>query len=284
MKAQGRIIKGVAGSYEVSCDGITYTCSARGIFRNRGQTPMIGDNVEFEKLSQNDLTGNISKILTRQNTLKRPKVANIDQALIVFSVIRPNINIDLLDKFLILSEKEAVEAVVVLNKSDISDEEDTENLRQTYEDIGYKVIVMSTLTGAGLNELAALLRGKVSVLAGPSGVGKSSIVNCIAPGKMEIGELSHKIERGKHTTRHAELVRIDEDTFIVDSPGFTALAMDELDPDEVAFYFREFRPFFDYCRFGDCKHLREPGCAVKEQVGRAISSERYERYRSLMPS
>ena len=282
MIAQGRIIKGVGGSYEVAGDSATYTCSAKGIFRNKGITPLIGDRVEFEILNERDHTGNVSKILERTNTLKRPKVANIDQALIVFSIVRPSINIDLLDRFLILSEKEGVDAVIVLNKSDISGADKGEALRRAYEDIGYRVIVMSAQTQEGLTDLRSKIRGKVSVLAGPSGVGKSSIVNCISHRGMETGELSRKIERGKHTTRHAELIRIDEDTFIVDSPGFTALAIDELDPGEIADYFREFRPFAGGCRFNDCKHLREPDCAVKAQVGLAISQDRYERYRGLM--
>ncbi|MCL2852649.1 MAG: ribosome small subunit-dependent GTPase A [Defluviitaleaceae bacterium] len=283
METQGRIIKGVGGSYEVACDSEVYTCSAKGIFRNRGITPLIGDRVEFDVISERGRTGNVSRILERTNELKRPKVANIDQALIVFSIIRPVINFDLLDKFLILSEKEGVDAVVVLNKSDISGADEGAKLRRTYEDIGYKVVVMSALTQDGLGELRPQLSGKVSVLAGPSGVGKSSIVNCISQRSMETGELSRKIERGKHTTRHAELIRIDEDTFVVDSPGFTALATDELEPDEIAGCFREFRPFLGGCRFNDCKHLHEPDCAVKAQIGRAISQDRYERYRGLMP-
>jgi len=242
---------------------------------------MIGDNVEFEILSERDREGNVSKILERSNTLKRPKVANIDQALIVFSIIRPAINLDLLDRFLVLSEKEGVDAVVVLNKSDICDVNESKRLRDMYEDIGYRVIVVSAVTRDGVEELAEQLRGKVSVLAGPSGVGKSSIVNCVSHRDMETGELSRKIERGKHTTRHAELIRIDDDTFIVDSPGFTALTMDELVQGEIDRYFREFRPFLGECRFNDCRHLHEPECAVKAQVGHSISIERYERYKSL---
>jgi len=278
----GRIIKGVGGSYEVACDGAVYTCSARGIFRNRKETPLIGDRVEFEVISEPERFGHVLRIRERTNTLKRPRVANVDQALIVFSVIRPAINVDLLDRFLILSEKEGVEAVLVLNKCDIDTSGECQRLRRVYEDIGYRVIVTSAANQDGLHELGAVLEGKVSVLAGPSGVGKSSIVNCVSGRGMEIGELSSKMDRGKHTTRHAELIQIDDDTFIVDSPGFTALAMDELKPDEISGYFREFRPFFGGCRFNDCKHLQEPDCAVKEQVGKTISRERYERYRGLM--
>ena len=278
----GRIIKGVGGSYEVSCNDDVYTCSARGVFRNRGLTPMIGDNVEIDIIAPHEKTGSVARIFPRKNTLKRPKVANIDQALIIFSITHPAINIGLLDNFLVLSEKEGVDATLVLNKSDIYNYGEGARLQQKYENIGYKVIMMSALTKDGIEQLQEQLAGKVSVLAGPSGVGKSSIINCISPKLMEIGELSRKIERGKHTTRHAELIKIGTDTFVVDSPGFTALAMDNLDPNETAQYFREFRPFLGTCRFNDCKHLREPGCAIKDQVGQTISAERYEWYRGLM--
>jgi len=279
---QGRIVKGVGGSYEVAADGAVYTCAAKGIFRLRGITPLIGDRVEFEITHEADQEGNVTNILERTNELKRPRVANIDQALIVFSVTRPAINIDLLDRFLILAESEGVEAVLVLNKCDLPKGDEAGELRCTYEAIGYKVVKMSAFTRDGLNELRGLIGGKVSVLAGPSGVGKSSIVNCISKRLMETGELSRKIDRGKHTTRHAELIPIDDDTFIVDSPGFTALTTDGLEPGRIAGCFREFRPYLAGCRFNDCKHLREPGCAIKAQVGDDISAERYERYKGMM--
>jgi len=278
----GRIVKGVGGSYEVSCNNTVYTCAAKGIFRKKGITPLIGDRVEFEVLSEDELTGNVVNILERTNSMVRPRVANIDRAVVVFSVKRPAINVDLLDRFLILAEFEGIDAMIVLNKCDISDKAETELLRRTYEDIGYTVVLMSAVTLEGLDEFRRLLRGKVSVLAGPSGVGKSSIVNCVSPKLMETGELSRKIDRGKHTTRHAELLRVDDDTFIVDSPGFTSLAVDGIGRDDIAGCFREFAPFAQRCRFNDCKHLREPGCAVKEQVGHAISADRYERYERLV--
>jgi len=282
MRAQGRIIKGVGGSYEVSADGIVYTCSAKGIFRNRGETPLVGDRVEVDILDEREYLGNIVRILERTNTLKRPRVANVDQALIVFAVTHPAINIDLLDRFLIVAENEGVDAVIVLNKADMCDGTEPAHLRSIYEGIGYKVIVMSAYTQAGVEELRERIEGRVSVLAGPSGVGKSSIVNCISDREMETGELSRKIARGKHTTRHAELIQIAENTFVVDSPGFTSLEIDALESDELAYCFREFRPFIGECRFNNCKHQHEPDCAIKAQVGKAITNDRYERYKGLL--
>jgi len=282
MRLQGRIIKGVGGSYEVSVNGVVYTCSAKGIFRNRGETPLVGDCVEVDILDERDRIGNIVSISKRESIMKRPRVANVDQALVVFSVTHPAINIDLLDRFLIVAENAGVDVVIVLNKADICDSAEPARLREMYEGIGYKVIVMSAYTQDGTEELREQINGKVSVLAGPSGVGKSSIVNCISDRDMETGELSRKIARGKHTTRHAELIQVGENTFVVDSPGFTSLEIDALSSEELAYCFREFRPFTGECRFNNCKHLHEPDCAVKAQVGKAVTGERYERYKGLL--
>lgn len=203
----GKIIKGIAGFYYVH-DGVSrvYECRAKGIFRNRRIRPLTGDNVEFEILDASEQTGNITEILPRSNELVRPAVANIDQAMIVFAAAEPDPNLNLLDRFLVSMECRNVPVLICFNKKDLADEEKIRQLMEIYEGAGYPVRLTSAAGGEGLEELRALLRGKTTAFAGPSGVGKSSLTNLIHPeASMETGAVSEKIKRGRHTTRHSEL-------------------------------------------------------------------------------
>lgn len=275
----GRIIKGVGGLYYIAACGCVYECAARGIFRKKRMTPTIGDNVEISVRPEDRTKGTIEKILPRRNILIRPRVANIDCAVITFAAKSPNINFELLDRFLILAEYQKIDEIIIcINKSDLTA---ADEIGRIYSPI-YSVVYTSAAENEGIDELKAMLAGKVSVLAGPSGVGKSSLINRLIPGEArQTGEISRKIERGKHTTRQVELLEAGEDTYIVDSPGFTSLMLDFIGPDELQHYFREFAPYLNDCRFNDCRHLAEPDCGLKAHVGAEISNERYDRFVKL---
>lgn len=274
---QGRIIKGVGGTYFVAtCDDIK-KCSIRGIFRKNKIVPTVGDYVEISMLDEEK--GVIEKILNRKNILIRPRVSNIDCAIITFAITSPNINLDLLDRFLILAESQNIENIVIcINKIDLGKEEEIQNIKNIYQDI-YPIVFTSTKQNKGIEELKELMKDKVTVFAGPSGVGKSSVINAILPdAKLKTGDISKKIERGKHTTRQVELLEAFENTYIVDSPGFTSLSLDFVEEEDLAYYFKEFRESLGKCKFCDCKHIKEPNCFVKEQIDKTISNQRYTRY------
>lgn len=276
----GRIIKGVGGLYFVACNNTIYECSARGKFRKSKTIPTVGDYVDITVLDEETKKGSIEKINNRKNILIRPRVSNIDCAIITFATVSPDINFDLLDRFLIMAECQKIpEVVICINKDDLANSEDIKLIKDIYSPI-YSVIYTSAHNNKGIDEVMSAIKGKVSVFAGPSGVGKSSLINCIIPeGNLRTGVLSQKIERGKHTTRQVELMEVCEDTYIVDSPGFTSLSLEELvKPEELVEYFREFKPYLGECRFNDCSHIKEPECAIKEHVGDEISKERYERF------
>ena len=275
---QGKIIKGIAGFYYVYAeDGNTYECRAKGIFRKDKRKPLVGDNVDITVLDEKELEGSVTGIHKRRNSLIRPAVANVDQALVIFAMDNPKPNFMLLDRFLIMMEREDVPAVICFNKKEL------EFLYETYQSCGYQVILSSALKGEGLGEIEAVLKGKTTVVAGPSGVGKSSLTNSLQEEvEMETGEISRKLKRGKHTTRHAQIIPVSQDTFLVDTPGFSSLYIENMEEQELKDYFPEFRKYEGQCRFQGCRHIHEPGCAVKEALeNNEISRLRYEDYLEL---
>lgn len=278
----GKIIKGIAGFYYVHAeDQVVYECKAKGIFRNKKIKPLVGDNVEITVLSNDPPEGNIDQILKRTNTLIRPAVANIDQALVVFAITDPEPNLNLLDRFLVMMERSDVPVTIAFNKVDLVGEEVMERYRSIYEPAGYPVMFLSTYDQVGIGKVKEYLRGKTTALAGPSGVGKSSLTNQILPeANMETGTISEKIKRGKHTTRHSELFCPEPGTFLMDTPGFSSIFVEEMELQELKDYFPEFEPYEDECKFLGCVHIGEKVCGVKNAVAEGkISSSRYENYR-----
>ena len=281
---QGKIIKGIAGFYYIYAeDHEIYECKAKGIFRKDNQKPLVGDNVEIEVLDIQEKEGSVTAILPRRNSLIRPAVANVDQAFVIFAMENPKPNFMLLDRFLIMMEKQDIPAVVCFNKKDLADSSELEFLYETYTGCGYQVILSSALKGEGLDEIEEVLQGRTTVVAGPSGVGKSSLTNSLQEEvEMETGEISRKLKRGKHTTRHAQIIPVAQDTFLVDTPGFSSLYIENMEEQELKDYFPEFRRYEDQCRFQGCRHIHEPGCAVKEALeNNKISRLRYEDYLEL---
>ena len=281
---QGKIIKGIAGFYyiHVETSGI-YECKAKGAFRNQKIKPLVGDDVEIAIVDEETKKGNIEKILPRKNELIRPAVANIDLALIIFAAAKPQPNFNLLDRFLIMMEKENVPAVICFNKKDLAKQEELELLYETYKSCGYDVIFSSTFNGEGLDEIREILKGKTTVVAGPSGVGKSSITNALQENvQMETGEISKKLKRGKHTTRHSQVIPVGHDTYLMDTPGFSSLYLTDIEEQELKAYFPEFRRYEEQCRFQGCRHIHEPDCGVKAALAEhEISQLRYEDYLGL---
>lgn len=276
---EGRIIKGVGGIYSVKTSKGVIQSRARGVFRAENLTPLIGDVVDI-KISSEDNMGYIIDIKERKTELLRPPVSNITQAIIVMSVKNPNINTWLLDKFLLMGEFENLNVVICLNKADL-DMERAKQLRDIYEKAGYEVVITSTVLDLGISSIKTYLQNNISVFAGPSGVGKSSLLNKIYKDfKLETGAISYKNKRGKHTTRHIELLELNENSFVLDSPGFSSLNLDFIeDESEVRNYFREIGKYGRECKFLSCLHNQEPGCMVKEAVEKdLINEKRYENY------
>lgn len=280
---QGKIIKGIAGFYYVdSSDGV-FQCKAKGIFRNKSIKPLVGDNVEFEITHEEDKEGNITEILERDNELIRPAVANIDQAMIVFALKAPNPNVNLLDKLLVCMEYQNIETIICFNKTDIADKDFAKELASIYRNAGYKVLFTSATENEGVEEVKQALKGKSTVFAGPSGVGKSSMLNAIKEDAvMETGDISEKIGRGKHTTRHSEIFKTDDDTYVFDTPGFGSLFIPGMTKERLEDCFPEFSLYTNECRFIGCAHINEPDCAVKDAlVENKIAESRYESYKAF---
>lgn len=280
---EGKIIKGISGFYYVHTpENQVYECKAKGIFRKENIKPLVGDNVKLQVLDSEEKTGNITEISERKNELIRPAVANIDQALVIFAAVSPKPNFYLLDKFLVSMEYQQVETAICFNKRDLADEDCLKELACRYKKCGHEVLFTSAKKEQGREELLSLLAHKTTAVAGPSGVGKSSLINILASNVvMETGAISEKIERGRHTTRHSQLIHIADTTYIMDTPGFSSLYVDSIPPEELKLYFREFAPF-ENCRFLGCSHTHEPGCEVKAALEQGrIHPGRYENYVAL---
>ena len=280
---QGKIIKGIAGFYYVQTKDGQYECKAKGIFRKEKIKPLVGDDVEISVTDEDRETGNVDQILPRKNTLIRPAVANIDQVLVIFAAASPKPNLNLLDRFLVSMKKQGVPALICFNKQDMVAEEEQNRLMHIYDKSGCRVLFTCAEKDQGIGLVRDLLKGKTTAVAGPSGVGKSTMVNLLAPeARMETGEISKKIDRGKHTTRHSEILFVGEQTYICDTPGFTSLAVTDMKKEELKDYFNEFAAYEGQCRFLGCTHTHEPGCRVKDALNDGeISRQRYDNYMEM---
>lgn len=281
---QGKIVKGIAGFYYVHVPGKgIYECKAKGIFRKDNKKPLVGDDVLIQILNEDEKTGNIKELLIRTSELIRPAVANIDQALVIFSIVKPQPNFNLLDRFLIMMEQQNIPCIICFNKADIDKEGQGENYEEIYRACGYETLSVSAREGIGIDKVRRLLHHKTTTVAGPSGVGKSSLINRLQNNiTMETGSISRKIERGKHTTRHSELIAIGEDTYILDTPGFSSLSLFDMEKEDLAKYYPEFEMHEIFCKFGGCSHIAEPVCGVKDALAEGkISALRYENYKLL---
>lgn len=277
----GKIIKGIAGFYYIYVEqkGV-YECKAKGIFRNQKKKPLVGDNVEIEVLDERKRLGNIISLLPRSSELVRPAVANVDQALVIFAAAEPDPNLNLLDRFIITMERQNIPTILCFNKRDIASRKQLNRLQDIYGALGYPIVFTSTKTKEGIEAIREIIKNKTTTLAGPSGVGKSSLLNILNPEiHMEIGEISEKIKRGRHTTRHSELFYMEENTYMLDTPGFTSLYVTDFEKDDLKEYFIEFEKYEGKCRFKGCAHVNEPDCRVKEALAQgSISPERYKSY------
>lgn len=281
---QGKILKGISGFYYVHIieSGI-YECKAKGVFRQQGIKPLVGDLVEIDIIDEIGKKGNIVRVLPRRNALIRPAVANVDMALIVFAAATPDPNFNLLDRFLVLMARQNVPVCICFNKSDLVSEETRQAYASAYEACGYPVEFISVKQDQGIDRLMEQLRGKTTTIAGPSGAGKSSLINRLQPQvQMETGTVSKKIGRGKQTTRHTQLIHIEGNSYIMDTPGFSSLYLPSMDKEELQQYYTEFAEFEPYCRFQGCSHISEPDCGVKQALAQGqISKLRYGNYVQL---
>ncbi len=278
---EGKIIRGVGGFYYVHAEGKVYECRAKGIFRKDGIRPLPGDLAEIAVLDETESKGNLERILPRKNALIRPAVANVDQAMVIFAFESPKPNFNLLDRFLVTMEKNGIPPVILFNKKDLAREGQQEEILRRYVNTGYTMLFVSAKRGEELWQVRTVLKGKTTTVAGPSGVGKSSLINRLQTAeRLQTGEISEKIERGRHTTRHTQLLPVEENTYILDTPGFSSIELFDLRKEELGDLFPEIASRADGCRFAGCSHLTEPDCAVKEALERGeISEGRYENYR-----
>lgn len=274
----GTIIKALSGFYYVDCDGETVTCRARGKFRHAGTSPLVGDRVEITALG--DGTGSVDRILERKNAFSRPAVANMDQLVMIAAGVNPVTDPFLIDRVAAIAERKGCEPVICLNKCDL---EPCEQLYQIYHQAGFTTIQVSAVTGEGIQQLSDAIAGKTVVFTGNSGVGKSSILNALDPRlAIATGEVSEKLGRGRHTTRHVELFRLPNGALVADTPGFASFDTEVpelLNKEELALAFREFRPYLGQCKFVGCSHTKEKGCAILAALAEGkISESRHRSY------
>ena len=278
---QGKIVKGISGFYYVHVVGTgIYECKAKGAFRNQKIKPLVGDNVEIAVIDEENKKGNVEAILPRKNELIRPAVSNIDMALVIFAAAKPDPNFNLLDRFLCMMEYQKVPVTICFNKCDLVTEEQKKELEDIYKPAGYDVIFTSAKKGINLDGLKDLLKGKTTTVAGPSGVGKSSLINQLQDTVyMETGSISEKIERGKHTTRHSEIIPLGEEAYIMDTPGFSSMDVPGFEKEDLWTCYPEFLEYEPYCKFQGCSHINEPNCGVKDALAEGkISQIRYDNY------
>jgi len=274
----GTIIKAVAGFYYVAAgDGMTYQCRARGIFKKQGITPLVGDEAEIEKLDEEEAV--INEIESRKNEFIRPPVANVDLMAIVASIESPEPSTLVIDRLMVMTEKADADIILCINKIDLDRGSKAETLKAIYKNI-YPVFCVSGMSGNGMPELKKFLQGRKTALAGASGVGKSTILNCLAPyAAAQTGGVSRKTDRGKNTTRHVELFRMDNGGMVYDTPGFTSLDITGIDAAELQQMYPEMQEYAGECRYSNCRHISEPGCAVREAVEKGkIDRSRYASY------
>ncbi len=277
--AEGLILQGIGGFYYVETADAVYECKARGAFRREGISPVAGDRVEIA-VNDDAKTGTLQRILPRRNVLVRPPIANLDQLAIIASIAEPAPNALLLDKLIAIAEENDIEPILVITKSDL---QDTTALEDTYRTVGIPLFTVTVAQPETAQALKQQLQGRITAFAGNSGVGKSSLLNVIEPSwQRETAEISHKLGRGRHTTRSAELFRLPFGGYLADTAGFSALDMERIHPiakERLEDCFREFRPLFGQCRFTGCAHIHEPDCAVKAAVEAGeIAQSRYESY------
>lgn len=280
---EGTIVKALAGFYYVDTGDTVYACRARGIFKNEGIKPYVGDHVEIDITHEQDKEAVITAISPRKNSFIRPPVSNVSQFAVIVAAAKPEPNMAVLDKFLVNAEKAHTDIVICVNKTDIDKKGNTGLLRKIYEGI-YPVYPVCGKTGEGLDVLRDILKGKRTAFAGPSGAGKSTLINILHPQALaETGVVSHKTSRGRHTTRHVELFTLEDGGEVFDTPGFTSFEAVETDEQELAYLFPEIRALAGRCRFDNCRHMAEPECAVREAVEEGlITKSRYDSYVSQL--
>ena len=280
MVKQGRILKGIGGFYYVEAEQTIYECKARGVFRKRGTTPLAGDWVQ---ICIDNNTGTIEEIFPRKNMLVRPPCANIDQMFLVTSVCDPSPNLLVLDKMIAVAEDQEMEPILVISKTDLQSPHELENI---YRKVGIQVIEVSSVSGQGIAQIKMLLKDKISVFTGNSGVGKSSLLNCISPEfRQETGIISSKLGRGKHTTRQVEVLKLPCGGYVADTPGFSTMDMERYNivkKEHLQYCFREMKPYITQCKFSSCSHTCEKGCAVLRAVEQGeITQSRHNSYTAM---
>jgi ribosome biogenesis GTPase len=279
---QGRIIKALAGYYYVEAGQQSIQCRARGIFKKKKISPLVGDLVEYELTGGEE--GVINEILPRQSELIRPPIANVNQAILVFSAKEPDFSPQLLDKFLVHTEKAGIDSIICITKVDLIEEEQLAEIKENYAKIGYPIVMTSSKQDRGIEEVREYLKGHLSVFAGQSGVGKSSLLNQLFKHlDLETAPISYKLGRGKHTTRHVELIPLPEGGWVADTPGFSSLDFQLIEAEELGHCFREIREHSVHCKFRGCLHLNEPACRVREvlEEGQILQS-RYNHYTQFL--